>query len=206
MTRFGRSALKVRRCVMAKAASPMMAAGAPSLSALFLCFAKVAVTSFGGGLSGWLMHEIVRRRGWVGEEEFLIGLAISQALPGVNVVNLPIWLGFRLRGGAGALVSALGMVVPPMLIIIAVAALYETLAGYPETGLALAGAAASAIGMALAMALRAARRNLARAIPAVLMLAVFVSIGLLRLPLLPVVLVAAPVSIALAWRRLHADV
>jgi chromate transporter len=38
------------------------------------------------------------------------------------------------------------------------------------------------------------------------MLAVFVSIGLLRLPLLPVVLVAAPVSIALAWRRLHADV
>ncbi len=191
---------------MATQTATRVATDAPSLAALFLCFAKVAVTSFGGGLSGWLLQEIVKRRRWVGEEEFLVGLAISQALPGVNVVNLPIWIGFRLRGGPGALVSALGMVVPPMLIIIGIASIYETLSGYPQTGQALGGAAASAIGMALAMALRAARRSVLRVAPAAIMLAVFGAIGLLRLPLLPVVLVAAPASIALAWLRWRADV
>jgi chromate transporter len=135
---------------MAQAEMPGEKTGAPSLTALFLCFAKVACTSFGGGLSGWMLQEIVRRKRWVGEEEFLNGLAIAQALPGVNVVNLPIWLGYKLRGGWGAVVSATAMVVPPMLIIIAIAASYESVQRYPQTGLALAGAAASAIGMALA--------------------------------------------------------
>lgn len=191
---------------MAPAEMPADRSGAPSLMALFLCFAKVACTSFGGGLSGWMMQEIVRRRAWVGEEEFLNGLAIAQALPGVNVVNLPIWLGYKLRGGWGAVVSATAMVVPPMLIIIAIAASYESVQRYPQTGLALAGAAASAIGMALAMALRSARRCVMRIAPALVMLGVFAAIGLLHIPLLATVAVAAPSSIALAWWRLRAGV
>ncbi len=87
-------------------------ASPPTPLQLFLAFAKIGLTSFGGGLSGWMMREFVQRRAWLSEGEFLSGLALAQAFPGVNVVNLAIWIGFRLRGGAGALVSALGLTVP----------------------------------------------------------------------------------------------
>lgn len=95
-------------------------ASPPTPLQLFLAFAKIGLTSFGGGLSGWMMREFVQRRAWLSEGEFLSGLALAQAFPGVNVVNLAIWIGFRLRGGAGALVSALGLTVPAMMVAVAV--------------------------------------------------------------------------------------
>src|SRR3546814_20763716 len=73
----------------------------PSLTMLFLAFSRLGVTSFGGGLSGWIMRELVHRRKWISEQEFVNGLALSQAFPGINVVNLAIWIGYRLQGGKG---------------------------------------------------------------------------------------------------------
>ena len=46
---------------------------------LFLIFSRIGLTSFGGGLSGWLLREFVQSRKWLTEEEFFSGLAISQA-------------------------------------------------------------------------------------------------------------------------------
>ena len=54
---------------------------------LFLIFSRIGLTSFGGGLSGWLLREFVQSRKWLTEEEFFSGLAISQAMPGINVTN-----------------------------------------------------------------------------------------------------------------------
>jgi chromate transporter len=176
-------------------------APAPGLKVLFLAFAKLGVTSFGGGLTGWMMNECVRRRRWLSEEEFLTGLAMAQALPGVNVVNLPIWIGYRLAGGAGAVVSALGVILPPMLIVVAMAACYGWLSRYNATHLALQGAAAAAIGMSLSMGLRAARRQVRKLWPACILGVVFAAVGVLGLPMIAVVLVMAPVSVAIAYRE-----
>lgn len=172
----------------------------PGLRDLFMAFAKLGVTSFGGGLTGWMMHECVRRRRWMNEEEFLTGLAMAQALPGVNVVNLPIWIGYRLCGSLGAVVAALGVVLPPMLIVVVMAACYGWLSRYEATHLALQGAAAAALGMSLSMGLRAARRHVRRLWPACILVVVFAAVGLLKLPMIMVVLAMAPVSVALAYR------
>jgi chromate transporter len=171
----------------------------PNLRTLFLAFAKLGLTSFGGGLSGWMMQECVRRRRWVTEEEFLTGLALAQALPGVNVVNLPIWIGYRLAGGMGALVSALGVIVPPMLVVVVFAISYGWLQRYAATGIALQGAAAAAIGLSLSMGLRTARRQIVRIRSALVLLAVFAGVGLLQLPMIEVVGVMAPLSIGIAY-------
>lgn len=80
----------------------------PTAFQLFLIFSRIALTSFGGGLSGWFMREFVQERKWMTEDEFLNGLALSQALPGVNVKNLAIWIGYRLAGRAGAIAGFLG--------------------------------------------------------------------------------------------------
>ena len=78
------------------------ATGTPIQRQLLLAvFTRIGLTSFGGGMSGWLMREFVQRRRWMDEEEFLAGLGLAQAFPGVNVVNMAIWIGYRLRGNAG---------------------------------------------------------------------------------------------------------
>ncbi|CAM3606938.1 Chromate transporter, chromate ion transporter (CHR) family [Bordetella sputigena] len=176
---------------------------APTLGEIFTAFAKIGLTSFGGGLSGWMLREFVQARRWLTETEFLSGLALAQAFPGVNVVNLSIWIGFRLRGGRGACLAALGMIVPPMTLAIILAALFAELSHSPTVHVVLAGIAAAAVGLSLQMGLRAAYRAATGAIPILIMVAVFGAVFLAGLPLLWVVGVMAPLSILLAYLRLR---
>lgn len=176
---------------------------APSVREIFLAFAKIGLTSFGGGLSGWMLIEFVQRRRWLSEAAFMDGLALAQAFPGVTVVNLPIWIGYQLRGGKGALVGALGIVVPPMFVVLGLAWLLGTLSEYPSVRVALSGVAAAAIGFSFNMGLRALRRIVRTLVPCLTALATFVAIYPLHLPLYLVVGAMAPLSIALAYRRLR---
>ncbi|MGY4802001.1 chromate transporter [Teichococcus aerofrigidensis] len=171
----------------------------PGCGEIFLAFGKVGLTSFGGGLSGWMMREFVQRRRWLGEGEFLDGLSLCQALPGVNVVNLSLWIGYRLRGGPGALAGALGMILPALVLALATTALAGPLLARQGVHWAMAGVAAAALGLSLQMGLRAARRVVARGVaPAAILAATFLAIFWLRLPLLWVVLAMAPLGIAQA--------
>jgi chromate transporter len=174
---------------------------APTPLMIFLAFSKVGLTSFGGGLSGWMLREFVQRRRWIAEDEFLAGLSLAQAFPGVNVVNISIWMGYRLRGGPGALAGALGIVAPAAIVVVLVARGFALLAQSRGLHAALAGVAAAAVGLSLSLGLRMAWRASAGAVPTLIMLAAFVSVGLLRVPLLPVMAVLGPLSVAWAWRR-----
>ncbi|VCU71227.1 putative chromate transport protein [Pigmentiphaga humi] len=177
----------------------------PSISDIFVAFMKIGLTSFGGGLSGWMLREFVQRRRWLSESEFLSGLALAQAFPGVNVINLAIWLGFRLRGGCGALVGALGLVLPTMALALVVVGLFAAVAKTDSVHVALAGVAAAAVGLSLQTGLRAASRA-ARSAPSVAVLVItFCGIFLLRLPLLWVVGAMAPLSILMAYLKLRAS-
>jgi chromate transporter len=178
-------------------------AAPPTLPQIFLAFTKVGLTSFGGGLSGWMMREFVQQRRWMSESDFLSGLALAQSFPGVNVVNLAIWIGFRLRGGPGALLGGLGITVPPMLVAIALAALFASMVQSHGLHVAMAGVAAAAVGVSLQTGLRAARRALIGWVPAAIMGATFAAIFLLRLPLLWVVGAMAPLSIFIAYTRIR---
>ncbi len=175
----------------------------PSLMTMFWAFARIGVTSFGGGLSGWMMREFVAQRRWVSEDEFLSGLALSQAFPGINVVNLSIWIGYRLRGGKGAFAAAMGMVVPAMLVAIAMAAIFSLVKDSSYVHYALAGIAAAAIGLSLEMGIHAAKRAMNGLLPMAIMAATFVAIFIFDIPLIWVVLCAAPCSIAVAWFRVN---
>lgn len=173
-----------------------------SLLDIFLIFARIGVSSFGGGLSGWLMREFVTRRGLLSEADFLSGLALSQGLPGINVVNLSIWIGYRLRGGAGATVASLGMIIPPMLVAIAMIIILEKIGPSQHIRLVLAGVAAAALGLALEMGVRSARFVLRQWLPSLIMIGVFCCIVFLQISLIKVVLFFAPLSILQAWLKL----
>ncbi|CAM5768782.1 chromate transporter [Bosea minatitlanensis] len=173
----------------------------PSPAQLFLIFARIGLTSFGGGLSGWLLREFVQQRKLMSEEDFLNGLSIAQALPGVNVTNMAIWIGYRLGGRNGAIASWLGIVVPAALLIVLISTAFSALAGFALTHVALAGAACAAIGLSLSMGLTAARRVPRRAFPLAIMAATFVAVAILQWPLIWTVLVAGSLSVAVSYSR-----
>ncbi len=178
-------------------------ADTPSTLQLFMIFSRIGLTSFGGGLSGWMLREFVQRRHWVGEEEFLSGLGLAQAFPGVNVVNLAIWIGYRLRGTPGALAGAAGIIIPAAFLAVAIAAGFAALTGYPITHLVLDGVGAAAVGLSLQMGIIAAHRAAAKGVvPIMVMLVAFVAVGLLHLSLPVVVLILGPISVAFAYRSL----
>ena len=183
---------------MSSSADPA-APGRVSLLAILAVFAKIGLMSFGGALSGWMHREIVVRRQWMEEQDFLSGLALGQIMPGANVANLSLYIGQRLRGGIGAVTALLGMLLPPMIVVLALGMLYDRVAGILWLHRFIDGVAAAAIGLTIMVGLKASRRVERRVGPIAILLLLFVTVGVLRWPMVPVVLCVTPASIALAW-------
>ncbi len=173
----------------------------PGVLALFIAFAQIGLTSFGGGLSGRMMRDFVDERRWIDEEAFLNGLALSQALPGVNVKNLAIWIGYRLAGWRGAVAGFTGIIAPPAVLIVLFGIAFSTLTRFTLTHVALAGAAAAAIGLSISMAITAVRRLPRHVLPFAVMTLTFVSVAVLHWPLVWTVLIGGTLSVALEYRR-----
>jgi chromate transporter len=171
----------------------------PSLAALFLSFLTIGSTSFGGGLMGWIRRELVERRGWIDDTQFLACYGLSQMVPGATNVNLSVLIGTQLRGVPGALAALAGLLLVPLAILLTLGAFYFAAQALPGTRLidaALAGAGAAAIGFNIATGLRLGRLHLRRIGPLLVAAAIVIGIGVLRIPLLEVLLVMLPVSLA----------
>jgi chromate transporter len=172
----------------------------PTLSELFLGFLKCSVSGFGGVLP-WARRMIVEERRWMTAQEFNEGFALSQFLPGPNIVNFAVVFGARIRGGLGAFVALIGLMGPPVVIVTILGILYAQHSELEFLRRALTGVAAAAAGLLIAMVLKMVEpvlRHRFRAGPFV-MVAVFVAFGIFRLPLVVVLGLIAPVSIGLAW-------
>ncbi len=177
----------------------------PTLIALFQGFAAIGLSSFGGGLTAWARREVVQRRGWLDDQQFLSGYALSQLVPGATNVNLAVFIGTQLRGVRGALACFAGLTAPPLAIMLIAGALYFGLHGLPGgswLSTALTGMGAVAIGMNLGTGVRLARRGIRTIVPALITATVALTIGLFGFPLIKVLLVMMPVSLAFAlWNR-----
>jgi chromate transporter len=165
------------------------------LISLIGVFSRVGITSFGGSTAAWLYSEIVQRRGWLDEDHFITALTLSQVLPGANPVNLSIYVGSQLRGGIGGAAAAFGMVMPSFCIILALGYFYTRFGNSPIAHAVLGGLAAVGIGMTLFIGVKIARQ-IRRPIPILIAVTIFVMVGVLRWPMIPVVLVLTPLSIA----------
>lgn len=173
----------------------------PSIAVIFGIFFRIGIFSFGGGLSGWVYREIVTLRGWMDEDEFMSGLAMSQVLPGANIANLSVYVGQKLRGPAGALAAFFGLLCGPFFAVIALASVYNQLKGLTYAEPAMDGVAAAAIGLLLIVAGRGVRRALRRPEAIIALTATFAGVGLMHWSLLLVTATVAPLSIAAAWFR-----
>jgi chromate transporter len=168
------------------------------LAAIFAAFFQLGVTSFGGNTAAWLYNRIVQRRRWIKDREFLSDMALGRIMPGSGGVNLTAQVGQRLRGGAGAVAALCGLLSGPLVIVVALAVAYTRIGQSPVVHGILDGIAAAAIGLTFATGLKLLPSGPAKAGPLAVTLATVLCVGILRWPMLPVVLCLAPVSISLA--------
>lgn len=98
---------------------------------IFSTFAKIGAFTIGGGYAmiPIIQKEVVEKKGWIREQDFLDVLAISQSAPGILAVNISIFLGYRLRGVKGSIVATLGSTLPSFTIILLIAMFF---AGYQD--------------------------------------------------------------------------
>lgn len=111
------------------------------LGGLFITFAVVGVTTFGGGYAMLpaLQREVVEKRRWATDEEVMDWYAIGQCTPGVIAVNIATFVGQKLAGVLGGIFATLGVVFPSLVIITIIAAFIQNFAHLPAVQSAFAG-------------------------------------------------------------------
>jgi chromate transporter len=182
------------------AASPPAAPNIPTHADLFLAFFKITAIGFGGALP-WTRRMFVEQKRWMTAEEFNNVYALCQFLPGPNIVNLASVFGARMRGATGAMAAWAGFLVLPFCLMLAAGVLYERYGDVEAVRRVLGGLAPAVAGLIIATVAKMAAPLFRRLSPApFVFLATAAAIGLMRWPLLWVMIVLVPASIALAWR------
>ncbi len=153
----------------------------PTLRELFLAFLRTGLTSFGMSILQNL-KAMTLRRGFVTDSEIQEGLALVQLYPGPIMVDLVAFIGYRCRGVAGALISALGFLLPATAMMMAAATAYVRYGSLPWVGTMLLGLNALVVGVVLNVTLDFAKKNITGAAEAVLALAAF-ALGMMHVNL-----------------------
>jgi len=100
-----------------------------TLPQIFIYSLRLSASSFGGGyvLISLMRQLYTERLGWLTEEEMLDVTALAQTAPGASAVNAAVLSGYKLHGFSGAAIAVAGTILPPLLIMAVLAALYAGL-------------------------------------------------------------------------------
>jgi len=186
---------------MSETAAPPSSAAvpAPSHADLFLAFLKITLSGFGGTLP-WTRRMFVEKKRWLSAEEFNNLYALCQFLPGPNIVNLTTVFGSRMRGLTGAAAAWAGFLLVPFCVMLAAAVFYERFGDVEAVRRVLSGVAPAAAGLIIATVAKMAAPMFRSFGPApVMLLCTAIAIGVLRWPLLLVLIVLLPTSVGLCW-------
>jgi chromate transporter len=173
---------------------------------LFTSTMLISAFTFGGGyvIVPLMKQKFVDELHWLAEDETLDFVAIAQSSPGAVAVNASILLGYRIAGFLGALVSILGTILPPMVILSILSFFYiefkESAAVNAALGAMRAGVAAVIVNVVFNMG----RKILAEKdfVSAVVMLAIFVSVYFFKINIILVILLSAGIGIARIYLKL----
>lgn len=170
---------------------------------LALACNRLALQGFGGVLAV-AQHELVDRRGWLSQQDFVELLALAQLLPGPNVINVCILFGERHFGLRGVLAALGGMLALPLLLAIGVISLAQGWLHEPLVARALQGMGIAAAGLLLGTCWKLAQplqgSPLGRGVALLLAAAAFLLVGVLRWPLAPTLLGLVLLGMLLALR------
>jgi len=174
----------------------------PSFTEAARFWLKLGFISFGGpaGQIAIMHREVVERRRWLDERQFTGALNFCMLLPGPEALQLAIYLGWRLHGTRGGLVAGLGFIVPAIVLLVGLSWVYASYGTVPAVQGLLLGLKAAVVALVLQALVKIGRRALGTPLHVGLAVAAFVALQFLRVPFPVIVLVAAMVGLASAWR------
>jgi chromate transporter len=164
-------------------------------------FGRIGVSSFGGPAAQIsLMHrEVVAKRAWVSEQDYLSALSFCMLLPGPEAMQLATWIGWRRAGVLGGLISGGLFVLPGAALIMLLAAVYAEFGNVPIVAALFLGVQAAVLAVVIEALLRLSRRVLQARAHWLIAAGGFASLYLFALPF-PVVVLGAAIA-GLIWLR-----
>ena len=129
---------------------------------LFLTYLKIGTFTLGGGYAmlPLIQREIVERKHWISEEEFVSMIALAQAAPGLIAVNSAIFIGWRCGGWKGVLGAVLGAVLPSFVIILTIAMIFSEWKNYPAVEAVFKGVRPAVVALIVAPLVGMAKREI----------------------------------------------
>ena len=176
-----------------------------SLWLLFWTFAKMGVMTFGGGYAMLpiLQREVIDNRGWATEEELMDYFAIGQCTPGVIAVNTATFCGYRVYGFRGAVFATLGVLFPPILIVLVISAFFWSFAENPWVQYALTGVRACVCALIINSAIKLGKKAILDVPAFLVFLVVFLLAAFVGLS--PAILVICAGCFGLAYQKIRKE-
>lgn len=171
----------------------------PDCRQLFIGFFILGLTGFGGILP-MARHMLVEKRRWMSTAQFTELLGLCQFLPGGNIINLSVALGMEFRGLRGALSALMGLILAPTICVVLLGLVYARYQNDPLIEHLFAGLAAAAGGLLLATGIKMLAPLWGKWLQLAIVAMGIIAIAWFRIPMLPVMLVLAPISIFICAR------
>lgn len=172
---------------------------------LFWSFTWLALQGFGGVLAV-VQRELVEKKRWMTNDEFVEDWAVAQIMPGPNVVNLSIMIGERYFGWRGAVAALAGMLTFPLILVLLLAVVYAQFASQPAVAGALRGMGAVAAGLIAGMGLKLSstlrKHPLGLAVCVGMVALTVIAMAVLRWPLFWTLPSVGLLACVLTWRKI----
>ena len=177
----------------------------PPYLRLFLSTFQLSACTFGGGfvIIPLMRRKFVEKLHWLEEDEMMDLTAIAQSSPGAIAVNASILVGYRVAGVPGALVTVLGTILPPLIIISVISFFYAAFRDDPAVDLAMKGmlAGVAAVIADVTVTLTQGVAKTRRALPLVILAAAFIAVQFFGVSVIPILLAAGTAGAADAYLR-----
>lgn len=174
---------------------------------LFTSTLKLSAFTFGGGfvIIPLMRKRFVEELHWIEEEEMVDLTVIAQSSPGAIAVNAAILVGYRVGGLLGALVSLIGTVLPPLIIISIISMFYQAFRDNLYVGIIMRGMLAGVAAVIIDVVWRMGQQlmNEKRLLPLIVMVLTFIASRYLRLNILLIIVICALIGALDSWYRMR---
>ena len=172
---------------------------------LFFSTFKLSACTFGGGfvIIPLMRKKFVEELGWIQEDEMMDLAAIAQSSPGAIAVNASILVGYHVAGIPGAMLTVLGTVLPPLIIISIISMFYQAFRDNAFVNMAMAGMLCGVAAVICDVVISMAKNILQekRLLPVIVMLGSFIAVRFLSVDIISIIIICGVIGAADTWHQ-----
>ena len=172
---------------------------------LFFSTFKLSACTFGGGfvIIPLMRKKFVEELGWIQEDEMMDLVAIAQSSPGAIAVNASILVGYHVAGIPGAMLTVLGTVLPPLIIISIISMFYQAFRDNAFVNMAMAGMLCGVAAVICDVVINMAKDILQkkRLLPVIVMLGSFIAVRFLSVDIISIIIICGVIGAVDTWHQ-----